>query len=249
MSLSTERSRTLFSDARVRRAIAHGIDRQAIAEQLMQGTVTIATTPFNSTSPYHNASVVGRDYDPQRSRRILDQAGWSVGSDGVRVKDGLRFSFEILNRAGSADRIAIAQVIQAQLKDVGIEVTFETLEAAAWTQKWRSSDWEGLVSQWFLPADPSMTGLYTCDGSNNFTGFCDPELDAALRRSDQSLDFAERKEALDEAQALLAESDRFVPIYYNVIPEVLSKRVGNYRGSGTNLGSFWNLYEWTLRDP
>ncbi len=248
VSLNTERSRTLFNDAQVRRAIAYAIDRRAIAEQLMQGTVIVATTPLNPSSPYHNAAVVGRDYDPGRARRILDQRGWSVGSDGVRVKDGLRFSFEVLNRAGSTDRIAIAQVVQAQLKDVGIEVTFETLEAAAWTQRWRSSDWEGLVSAWFLPADPSMTGLYACDGSNNFTGFCDPELDAALRRSDESLDFAERKRFLDEAQRLLAETDRFVPIYYNVIPEVLSKRVGNYRGSGTNFGSFWNLYEWTLRD-
>ena len=248
VSLNTERSRTLFSDADVRRAMAHAIDRPAIAELLMEGTVTIATTPLNPTSPYHNASVVGRAYDPERSRRILNQAGWVVGRDGVRVKNGLRFSFEIINRAGSADRIAIAQVIQAQLKDVGIEVTFETLEAAAWTQTWRTSNWEGLVSAWFLPADPTLTGLYACDGSNNFTAFCDPEVDAALKRSDQSLDFAERKRFLDEAQALLAESDRFVPIYYNVLPEVVSKQVGNYRGSGTNFGSFWNLYEWTLQD-
>ncbi len=248
VSLNTGRSRALFGDADVRRAMAHAIDRRAIAEQLMQGTVTIATTPLNPTSPYHNASVVGREYDPERARQILDEAGWVVGPDGVRMKEGLRCSFEIMNRAGSADRIAIAQVIQAQLKDVGIEVAFETLESAAWTQTWRSSDWEGLVSAWFLPADPTLTGLYACDGSNNFTGFCDPEVDEALRRSDQSLDFAERKQALDEAQALLAESDRFVPIYYNVLPEVVSTQVGNYRGSGTNFGSFWNLHEWTLRD-
>ena len=248
MSLNTERSRALFSDPDVRRAIAHAIDRHAIAEQLMQGTVTITTTPLNPTSPYHNAAVEGREYDPDRSKRILDGIGWIVGPDGVRVKAGLRFSFDVINRAGSADRIAIAQVIQAQLKDVGLEVVFETLEAAAWTQAWRTSSWEGLVSAWFLPADPTLTGLYACDGSNNFTAMCDPELDEALERSDQSLDFTERKQALDEAQALLAESNRFVPIYYNVLPEVVSTQVGNYRGSGTNFGSFWNLYEWTLRD-
>ena len=246
VSLNTDRSGALFSDIAVRTAMAHAIDRQAIPEQLMQGTVTVATTPLNPTSPFHNASVSGREYDPDRSRRLLDGAGWAPGRDRIRVKDGLRFSFSVINRAGSADRIAIAQVIQAQLKDVGIEVVFETLEAAAWTQAWRDSGWEGLVSAWFLPADPSLTGLYACDGSNNFTAFCDPEVDEALKRSDQSLDFAERKQALDRAQALLAASDRFVPIYYNVVPEVLSTQVGNYKGSGTNFGSFWNLYEWTL---
>ncbi len=248
VSLNTERSRTLFSDLYVRRAMGHAIDRRAIAEQLMQGTVTLATSPLNPSSPFHNSSVTGRAYDPAQAVRLLDRAGWAPGDDGIRVKDGLRFSFTVINRAGSADRIAIAQVIQAQLKDVGIAIEFETLEAAAWTQAWRNSRWEGLVSAWFLPADPSVTGLYACDGANNFTAFCDPTLDEVLKRSDQTLDFTERKQALDEAQALLAASDRYVPIYYNVTPEVLSTQVGNYRGSGTNFGSFWNLYEWTLRD-
>ena len=138
------------------------------------------------------------------------------------------------------------QVIQAQLKDVGIEVGFETLESAAWTSRWRSGQWEALVSAWFLPADPSITGQYLCNGPNNMTGMCDPELDELLLRSDQALDFETRKRYLDLAQARLAETAHMLPIYYNVIPEIVSNRLGNYRGSGTNFGSFWNLYEWTL---
>ena len=102
------------------------------------------------------------------------------------------------------------------------------------------------MSAWFLPADPSITSQYLCDGPNNMTGMCDPELDDLMRRSDQALDFATRKQYLDLAQARLAETAAMLPIYYNVIPEVVSRRVGNYRGSGTNFGSFWNLYEWTL---
>jgi peptide/nickel transport system substrate-binding protein len=166
----------------------------------------------------------------------------------VRVKDGLRFSFVMINRAGSADRIAVAQVIQAQLRDVGVEVTFETLESAAWTRRWRTGEWEGLVSAWFLPADPSLTGLFACDGPNNMTGLCDPELDAVMRRSDRFLSFDRRKPVLDSAQARLAEAAMALPIYYNVIPQVVSTRIANYRGSGTNFGSFWNLHEWQLRD-
>ncbi|MGW8267467.1 MAG: peptide ABC transporter substrate-binding protein [Longimicrobiales bacterium] len=247
VSVNLERGRQLFSDPRVRKALFHAIDRQAIADQLMEGTVTLADTPINPTSPYHNPDVVSYAFDPSLARRMLDEAGWIRAPDGVRVKDEQRFSFVLLNRAGSADRIAIAQVIQAQLKDVGVEVRFETLESAAWTQKWRSGEWEGIVSAWFLPADPSITGLYACDGPNNMTGLCDPELDEAMERSDRTLSFAERKPLLDEAQVLLAESARSLPIYYNVVPEVVSTRVGNYRGSGTNFGSFWNLWEWTLR--
>jgi ABC-type transport system substrate-binding protein len=79
------------------------------------------------------------------------------------------------------------------------------------------------------------------------TGLCHPELDEAMERSDKTFSFSERKPLLDEAQALLAQTARVLPIYYNVVPEMVSTRIGNYRGSGTNFGSFWNLWEWTLR--
>jgi peptide/nickel transport system substrate-binding protein len=248
LSVNLDRGRALFSDADVRKALFHAVDRQAIADQLMQGTVIVANGPINPNSPYFNTSVPAYEYDPPKARRMLDEAGWLEGADGVRVRDGRRFSFVMLNRAGSQDRIAIAQVIQAQLKEIGVEVSFETLESAAWTQRWRTGQWEAIVSAWFLPADPSFTGLYACDGPNNMTGLCDPLLDEAMERSDRTLSFSERKPLLDVAQVRLAEAARSLPIYYNVVPELVSTDIGNYRGSGANFGSFWNLYEWTLRE-
>lgn len=246
VSVTTETGRALFSDREVRQALFHAIDRDAIASRLMEGRVRVAESPLNTTNPYHNADLEPVAFDPGRARRMLDEAGWRPGADGIREKDGRRFSFTILNRAGSTDRIAIGQVIQAQLRDIGVEVGFETLESAAWTGRWRSGRWEAIVSAWFLPADPSLTGLYHCEGPNNMTGLCDPELDEILEASDRELSFEARKPLLDEAQRRLQEAALTLPIYYNVIPEVVSERVGNYRGSGTNFGSFWNLHEWTL---
>jgi peptide/nickel transport system substrate-binding protein len=247
VSLNTENARRLFSDPKVRLALFHAVDRGAIADKLMQGTVEVATSPINPSSPYHTPGVPPLDFDPERARRMLDDAGWRSGPDGVRARAGERFAFTMLNRAGSTDRIAVAQVIQAQLRDVGVEVTFETLESAAWTQRWRSGRWEAIVSAWFLPADPSVTGLYACDGPNNMTGFCDPELDALMEESDRHLDFAARKPLLDSVQVRLARRARSLPLYYNVVPQLLSTTVGGFRPSGTNFGSFWNLWEWTLR--
>jgi peptide/nickel transport system substrate-binding protein len=246
VNVQTERGRALFGDRSVRRALFHAIDRPAVAGRLMEGTVEVADSPLNTTSPYYNPDVYAYEFDPGRARRLLDEAGWRPGDDGIRTKDGRRFAFTMLNRAGSADRMQIAQVIQAQLKDVGVEVGFETLESAAWTQRWRGGQWEAIVSAWFLPADPSITALYACDGPNNMTGLCDPELDEVMIASDRALSFEERKPLLDEVQTRLAEAALSLPIYYNVIPEVVSRRIGNHRGSGTNFGSFWNLYEWTL---
>jgi ABC-type transport system substrate-binding protein len=64
--------------------------------------------------------------------------------------------------------------------------------------------------------------------------------------SDQELDPAKRKAQLFKAQELLAEDAFSLPVYYNVNPVVISKKLGNFKASGTNLGSFWNVYEWYL---
>ena len=246
LSLNSENAAALFGDREVRRALFHAVDRQAIADQLFRGTVRVADSPLNTTSPYFSAPEPASTHDPDEARRLLDAAGWVPGPDGIRTRDGRRFSFEMLNRAGSQDRIQVAQVIQAQLREVGVEVAFETLESAAWTQQWRSGNWEALVSAWFLPADPSITGLYACGGPNNMTGFCTPALDEVMEASDRALDLEERRALLAEAQAALVEDARMLPLYYNVIPQVVSDRVVHFRGSGTNFGSFWNLWEWEL---
>ena len=246
VSKRTPHGAVIFGDDRVRRALFMAIDRQAIAGQLLEGTVQVANSPVNPTSRFHKADLALPAVDTAAANRLLDEAGWPRGADGIRHKGAEQLTFRIANRAGATDRIAVAQVIQAQLKAIGVDVTFETLESAAWTSKWRSGQWEAVVSAWFLPADPSLTGLYACDGANNMTGFCDPDLDRLLKRSDRTLDADARKRDLDLAQERLVATARTLPLYYNVIPEVVSNRIGNYRGSGTNFGSFWNVFDWTL---
>jgi peptide/nickel transport system substrate-binding protein len=177
---------------------------------------------------------------------MLDEAGWKVGSDGVREKDGVKFEFTILNRTGKQDRIAVAQVLQAQWKEIGVTVDFEALESAAWTNQWRTGEWDAIVSGWFLPSDPSMTAIYGCGGSNNYTGFCDPALDEVMKASDNNLDFDKRKPLIDQAQAMLAEDAFTLPIYAQVTPMWVSNQLTGFLGSGTNFGSYWNVFEWGL---
>jgi peptide/nickel transport system substrate-binding protein len=247
LCVRTAHGRAVFGDTRVRRALFLAVDRKAIADKLMEGTVQVANSTINPSSPFYDPTLSAGEHDPAASERLLDEAGWARGADGWRRKDGQLLSFTIMNRGGMLDRIQVAQVIQAELKQVGVAVSFETLESAAWSKRWRSGEWEAVVSAWFLPADPGITGLYACDGANNMTGFCDPGLDVLLKRSDHELEVARRKELLDQALRRLFAGCRAFPLYYNVTPELVSRRVQNYRGSGTNFGSFWNLYDWSLR--
>ena len=246
-SIKSPKGKLLFTDPNVRKAMYYAIDRKSIATDLLQGAVTVATTQISPDSPYYNGNTTIYNLDLEKAKSLLDAAGWKVGSDGIRVKNGTRFSFTILNRAGRTDRIAVAQVIQAELKEVGIEVLMDTKESAAWTGQWRTGNWEAIVGGWFMTADPSITNLYSCKGANNMTGYCDPKLDAVMNQADQALDVKDRKPLMDQVQATLADDAPDLPIYFSVQPYSVSNKMVNFKGSGTNLGSFWNSYEWDLK--
>ena len=78
------------------------------------------------------------------------------------------------------------------------------------------------------------------------TAHCDEALDKVMTASDQEFNIEKRKPLLLDAQVKLLDDMFSLPIYYNVTPFVTSKKLGNFKPSGTNLGSFWNVYEWTL---
>jgi peptide/nickel transport system substrate-binding protein len=244
--IKTDKGKALFSDVNVRQAMFHAIDRHAIATQLMQGTVVVIDGSYNPSSVWFDKNVTDYNFDVAKAKQMLSDAGWVAGSDGILAKGGQKFSFTLMIRSGANDRVQCGQVIQAQLKDVGIDVLFEALEGNAWSAKWRSGQWEAIVSGWFLGADPSITAIYGCGGSNNFTGYCDANLDKVMQASDKTLDFNTRKPLTDQAQELLATDAFSLPIYAEVLPWYVSNNMVNFKGGGTNFGSFWNVYEWGL---
>jgi peptide/nickel transport system substrate-binding protein len=242
----------LFGDIRVRKAFYHAIDRKAIVDLLLEGTVKIANSPIPPASAYHNPNIQVPEYNPAKAKQLLAEAGWKdTNGDGILDKNGVNFSFKWLNRSGRADRIAISQVVQAQLKEIGIDSTMVQLEAAAWSQKWRNFEYEVQVGGWFMSSDSSITNYYHTkdgkNGSNNFSGFGNPELDAIMLQSDKVLDFKSRKPLLDKAQQMLIDEARDIFLYYRDSPWVVSDRLTNFRGSGTNLGNWWNAWEWDLQ--
>ena len=246
-NVNTPENAFMFEDQKVRQALIYAVDRESIANDLMEGTVTVANSPLNPVSPFYNPDVPKYEYNPDKALELLAEAGWTDSDgDGILDKDGVPFAFTIMNRSGRADRIAIAEVIQYQLGQIGIEVDFETLESAAWTGRWRAGEWDAIVSGWFFGADSSLTNTYSCEGSNNMTGFCDPALDEVMRESDGYVTFEERKPLLDEAQMILGEDAHSMFLYNTPHITVVSDSLKNFASSGTNLGDFWNVYEWDI---
>ena len=122
MGLNHTREQFGFNDVRVRQAVSHAIDRQAIVDAVLFGFGEPAYSFVPTADLNYDAGTVefGR-YDPQMSAQLLDAAGWS--GDGTRTSDGRSLSFTIETET-QAEEVQIAQAVQEFLRDVGIDMNF-----------------------------------------------------------------------------------------------------------------------------
>jgi peptide/nickel transport system substrate-binding protein len=120
-----------FEDARVRRAISMGIDRQGIASAVLRHPGSASTQLIPPVlADWHNKSLPAYSRDMAGARALLDQAGWSPGADGVRARNGVRLSAKLLTIANRPELAVMGQAMQAQLKDIGVEIAVEPVPSA-----------------------------------------------------------------------------------------------------------------------
>jgi peptide/nickel transport system substrate-binding protein len=115
-----------FADVRVRRAISMAIDRKGIASAVLRHSGSAATQLLPATVPaWHDVSLPAYPFDVAGANALLDQAGWSRGSDGVRAKDGARLSVKMFTVANRPELAVMGTAMQAQLKAIGVDLTVE----------------------------------------------------------------------------------------------------------------------------
>lgn len=115
-----------FSDTRVRRAIAMGIDRDGIARAILRHPDSSASQLLPPIlSNWHRSDLPKVAFDPAAARKLLDEAGWTAGPDGIRSKDGVRLAAKLLTLANRPELPVMAAAIQAQLKQIGMDVAIE----------------------------------------------------------------------------------------------------------------------------
>jgi peptide/nickel transport system substrate-binding protein len=112
----------ILGDPRVRQALVLALDRAAISQQLFAGRQPVADASVSPLDWVHSADIPTYPYDPARAAALLEEAGWTLGSDGVRVNAaGERLSLELMTTAGNRSRELVQQVLQSQWRDAGIE--------------------------------------------------------------------------------------------------------------------------------
>lgn len=176
--------RAPFADARVRRALTMAVDRRLIVDAYLYGFGTVANGPVPSEHPWYEP-LPAVPHDPAAARRLLDETGWLPGRDGVRRHGGRRLAFDLLT-VGSGDA-PLEQMLQAQLRNVGVEVTIRPLELSTFlaVAQGQKRDFDALVMG--TPGDLALgyvAALFESrePGPLAYAGYRSAEFDAAVAR-------------------------------------------------------------------
>ncbi|MCG8403494.1 MAG: ABC transporter substrate-binding protein [Firmicutes bacterium] len=122
-----------FDDRQVRLAVSHALDKESICNNLFYGIENKADTLFNRTLPYCDVAVEPYQHDPERAKKILEEAGWhDTDGDGIREKDGQKLAGEILYASNLGPDTDLVLTISSALKKLGFDMQENGLDIMAW---------------------------------------------------------------------------------------------------------------------
>lgn len=214
-----------LADKRVRQAIALGVDRHTIVDRLFGGKWPIAVSVLAPVDPNFDQDLRPWPYDPARARALLEQAGYKPGPDGIMVRsDGTRLSLELLTIAELQEYTVLQQVIQSQLKQIGIEIMPKTeSNKEIWSVTMPRRLFKGLVlGTWSTPPDSVPAREFSTSGipneknkysGYNYTSYSNPRIDDVLARLFTELDPDQRRETWRGIQTVLKDDLPQVPLY------------------------------------
>ena len=224
-----------LSDRRVRQALLFGADRAAIADKLFGGHVLVAHGPISPLDPVHDRSLPVYGFDPARAAALLDQAGWTVGADGIRRNPaGDAMTLTLATTAGNRARELIEQALADQWRELGIAIAihnhparvlfgeilprrrFPGLALFAWVGE------PGQVPRWGLASSaiPSAANGFAGD---NVSGYAEARMDHLIDSIETEPDSVRRAELWAELQRLYADDLPALPLLFMADAYVLPK--------------------------
>jgi len=204
-SLMMNQGRVPTDNLAVRRAMMAAIDKAGLAKTVWSDVFKPACSPLTPNMfGFDPATCTKVPYNPDQARRILDEAGWQVGPDGIRVKGGQRLRLEFFLQTTPQKNIEMAAFVQANAKQVGIEVNLNVLARPAYLDAVRQGR-HNLQFWWETGTDPGqilriLFHSQNAGGGTNRNNYRSPEMDKLIEQIDATADPAARKELVAKAQ-------------------------------------------------
>lgn len=235
-----------------RQAVAYAIDRAALVKALY-GTLNSKLTPLNSmhytnTQSEYKPNFERYKYDVNKVAEILQKNGCTKGGDGIFTCGGVRAAIKFSTTAGNKLRELAQEIIQAQTKRAGIEVTLDNSPSGTlFGTRLPGYQYQMSMFAWVGDPDPSdYVDIYGCGGESNFTKWCSKKYTDLMRLGAQTLDDKQRATIFNQADALLAAGLPTYPLFQKPTYLVAKTKVKGLKDNATQAGFTWNAQEWSL---
>jgi peptide/nickel transport system substrate-binding protein len=220
-----------FQNAKVRQAIAHSIDKEAIARAAWLGVGRPISGLINEATIGFWPGVRNYEYkyNVERAKTLFSEAGWRPGPDGILRRDADRFEITLITFSNIDQWRRAGVILQSQLRQVGIDVKVETAEVGAVYSRAQAGNYDvGIFRNTWWLAQPYLTFLTHSVNipSSNYSRWPNPELDKSLDAASNAIDDAERERALERVQRIIVESAVWVPLVSNTSLVAAKKSVG-----------------------
>ncbi|CAG0961241.1 partial Oligopeptide-binding protein AppA, partial [Gammaproteobacteria bacterium] len=243
------RPHPLFSDIGIRRALAMAIDRRALLKNVYDTLAYLGSGPFSRTLATADTALAMPAFDAAGAGRLLDSLGWRDGDgDGVREKGGRPLRFGLMFPATSPPRRRYAELIQAQLRPVGVQVDVDGADISVVGERMFTGKFDALINNW--ASDPSPGALRgswhsatPANRASNLQLYGSAAADAAMDSAANALDPEQGRRLYRAAYQRIADDVAAVWLYENRAFLALNRRVQPVPGTD----AWWrNLRFWSI---
>ena len=213
-------TRDVLAEKEVRQALQHATNKQAISEGIFYGLEQPADTLFAETIPYCNIGLTPYEYDVEKAKNILAEAGWSAGSDGVLEKDGQKLNIDLLYNSDSVTEKAISEYLQSEYAKIGISLNIHGEEEQSYRDNMKAGNFDMVFNIcWGTPYDPqsslaAMRAPVYGDYAAQLGLEDKAEIDEAITNILISTDENERQDLYKFVLTRLHEDAVYIPLTY-----------------------------------
>lgn len=240
-----------LADKNVRQALTYGLDRQGFVDSFFQGHAIVCNVPLSPVSWAYTDGLEQKlnkyEYNPDKAIELLEEAGWKVGSDGIREKDGMKLDF-ILSIYPDAEWVGqLATVAKDNWGKLGINVQIESIDFNSLMDKvYEEQDMQIWGQAWSLTVDPDAYNVFHSSQSvapgNNAGHFINKRNDELLELGRRTLDIEERKKVYEEWGLLVNEELPYIFIYQRETWNMVNERIKGFDCSPFVSWSYPQIY-------
>ncbi|MBB6214927.1 peptide/nickel transport system substrate-binding protein [Anaerosolibacter carboniphilus] len=211
-------NRAITADKSIRTAIAYGIDRHQIVNDVYFGHATITDTPIHPDSWLNDASAQKYGKEQERAKKLLADANWrDENKDGILENElNQKLSLTLLVNNDNPRRVEVADMVVTQLKEIGIEVIAEKVNWEEYQYRLNSGGFDMVLGGWKMSVNPDISFIFHSSymGNSNFIGYSNPQLDQQLMEAALAKSAEDRKQKYRDVQNTILEEIPYYSLFF-----------------------------------